>query len=149
MTATYWLIFLAILIFIEILTMGLTTIWFAGGALVAFILASLNVPVPVQVVAFLVVSVVLIIFTRPLASKYLNKKRVKTNYEGIIGKIVKVTERIDNFNATGAAMVNGQEWTARADIDGKIIEPGTAVKVVNISGVKLIVTEYKEEYEQN
>lgn len=149
MTATYWLIFLAILIFIEILTMGLTTIWFAGGALVAFVLASFGVPVPIQVVTFLVVSIVLIIFTRPLATKYLNKKRVKTNYEGIIGKVVKVTEKIDNFNATGAAMVNGQEWTARAEVDGKIIEPGTAVKVVSISGVKLIVTEYKEEYEQN
>lgn len=145
MEAMYWLIILAVLIVIEIVTLGLTTIWFAGGALVAFILACFGVSLPIQITVFIVISLVLLFFTRPVAMKYLNKKRFKTNYEGVIGKIVKVTERIDNYNATGAAMCNGQEWTARAEIDNKVIEPGTMVKVVNVSGVKLIVTEYREE----
>ena len=87
----------------------------------------------------------MLFFTRPVAVKYLNKKRVKTNYEGLIGKVVKITQRVDNYNQTGAAMVNGTEWTVRSESDDVIIEPGTKVKIVNISGVKLIVTEYREE----
>lgn len=145
MEAMYWLIILIILIVVEILTLGLTTIWFACGALAAFLVANLGGNLAFQVIVFAVVSVILLFVTRPLAAKYLNKKRVLTNYEGIIGKIAKVTERVDNFNATGAAMCNGLEWTARAEVDSKIIEPGSMVKVVSVAGVKLIVTEYREE----
>lgn len=143
--AIYWIIILVALIVIEIITLGLTTIWFAGGALVAFIAANLGASLPIQIIVFLVVSFGLLFATRPLAVKYLNKKRVKTNYEGIIGKVVKVTERIDNFNATGAAVCNGQEWTARAEVANMVYEPGTLVKVVNVTGVKLIVADYKED----
>ncbi len=145
MEAIYWLIILVVLIVIEIITLGLTTIWFACGALIAFLAANLGASLPVQIIIFILVSLLLLFFTRPIATKYLNKKRVKTNYEGVIGMTAKVTEKIDNFNASGAAICNGQEWTARAEVDHKIIEPGTIVKVVSVSGVKLIVTEYREE----
>ncbi len=145
MEAIYWIVILVVLLVIEIVTLGLTTIWFAGGALIAFIAANLGASLPVQIIIFIVVSLALLFLTRPIAMKYLNKKRVKTNYEGVIGKVVKVTERIDNYNATGAAVCNGQEWTARAEVDNRIYEPGSMVKVVNVVGVKLIVTEYREE----
>ena len=80
-----------------------------------------------------------------MAVKYLNKKRVKTNYEGLIGKVVRVTERVDNFNQTGAAVVNGQTWTVRTKEEKTCIEPGTKVQIIDIVGVKLIVKEYREE----
>lgn len=139
-----WLVLFGILILVEAFTLGLTTIWFAGGALVAAFLSLASGNWIVEVIVFFTVSFVLLYFTRPWAVKYLNSKRTKTNYESLIGEIARVTERIDNLNASGTAVLNGQEWTARSVADSKNIEVGSIVIVQNISGVKLIVEEKKE-----
>ena len=140
-----WLGLFIILIIIELFTVGLTTIWFAGGSLAALLANILGADIPIQVLVFLAVSCILLIFTRPWAARHLNKKRVKTNYESEIGKVIKLTERVDNINQTGKSVVNGQEWTVRSKDDGEILEEGTLAKVVAVSGVKLIVEKYKEE----
>lgn len=140
-----WLILLIVLLIIEIITVGLTSIWAAGGALAALILNLLNVSVVWQVVVFFVVTFVLLYFTRPFAVRFINSKREKTNYEGIIGKTIRIADRVDNMSQTGRAVVNGQEWTVRSEHDEEILEPGTIAKVVNITGVKLIVKKYEEE----
>ncbi len=140
-----WLGLFIILIIIELFTVGLTTIWFAGGSLAALLANILGADIPIQVLVFLAVSCILLIFTRPWAVRHLNKKRVKTNYESEIGKVIKLTERVDNINQTGKSVVNGQEWTVRSKDDGEILEEGTLAKVVAVSGVKLIVEKYKEE----
>ncbi len=145
MNSTYWLIALAVLLVIEIITLGLTTIWFAGGALVAFLLSLVSDSFILELVVFLVVSLVLLFFTRPIAQKYFNKQRVKTNYESLIGRDGKVIERIDNFNNTGQVMVGGLEWTARALDSQEIIETGERVIIREVSGVKLIVEVEEEE----
>ena len=145
MSAMTWLIIMVVLILIEIVTVGLTTIWFASGALAAIIVSSLGGNLVLQLIVFLIVSFVLLFFTRPFVMKFITKSHVKTNYEGVIGKIVRVTEDINNIDGTGTAIVNGLEWTARASEDDKKIPAGQLVKVVNISGVKLIVEEYEEE----
>ena len=106
-----WLALLIILLIIEIITVGLTSIWAAGGALAALILNILGIPLAGQVVVFFVVTFVLLYFTRPFAVKFINTQRVKTNYEGIIGKTIRIAETVDNINQTGMAVVNGQEWT--------------------------------------
>lgn len=144
-TTMIWLAVMVILIIIEIVTVGLTTIWFAGGALVAMIVSALGGGTVLQLIVFLGVSFGMLIFTRPFAMKYINTSHVKTNYEGVIGKIVRITEDVDNINGTGAAAVNGQDWTARAVSDEIKIAKGSLAKVVNISGVKLIVEKYEEE----
>lgn len=141
----FWLVLLIVLLAVELITVGLTSIWGVGGALIAMILSLLKVSFGLQVVAFLVVTAVLLIFTRPFALRFVNTKREKTNYEGIIGKTVRIEERVDNISQTGMAVVNGQEWTVRSEDDNKIIEPGKLVKVVNILGVKLIVREEEDE----
>lgn len=140
-----WLGLFIILIIIELFTVGLTTIWFAGGSLAALLANILGADIPIQVLVFLAVSCILLIFTRPWAVRHLNKNRVKTNYESEIGKVIKLTERVDNINQTGKSVVNGQEWTVRSKDDGEILEEGTLAKVVAVSGVKLIVEKYKEE----
>ena len=140
-----WVVLLVAFVVIEVATMGLTTLWFAGGALVAAILAALNLPSYVQIAAFIVVSLVLIIFTRPIAVRYFNVDRVKTNAESIVGKKAIVTGKIDNLNTMGQVTVNGMEWTARSVSDDVTIEEGGVVYIVAISGVKLIVEERKEE----
>ena len=140
-----WLGLLIILLVIEIITVGLTSIWAAGGALAALILNILGLSLVWQVIAFFVVTFVLLIFTRPFAVRFINTQREKTNYEGIIGKTIRIAERVDNIRQTGMAVVNGQEWTVRAEDEQEILETETLAKVVNISGVKLIVRKYEEE----
>ncbi|MGN1204587.1 MAG: NfeD family protein [Lachnospiraceae bacterium] len=134
-----WLIALIVLIVVELATMGLTTIWFAAGALVATIAAALHAPVAVQVVLFLVVSLVLFIFTRPIAVRYFNKDRGRTNVESMIGRQGVVISEINNLEGIGQIQVNGQEWTARTRMDGMTIPVGTVVVVYAVNGVKLIV----------
>ncbi len=140
----FWLILTIICIVVEVGTVGLVSIWFAGGALIACFLDMAGLHVIVQVIVFLVVSLLLLAVTRPLAKTWLNTNRTKTNYEGIIGKVVRVTEKIDNFNETGTALVNGQEWTARSENDNISFEQGELAQVINIAGVKLIVKKYED-----
>lgn len=144
-TVYVWLGLLILFLVIEIATVGLTTIWMAGGALGALILDLAGLNLWWQIGAFLVVSFTMLVFTRPFVVKYINSHHEKTNYEGIIGKVVRITEKVDNLQQTGTAVVNGLEWTTRADRDDVILDPGDLAKVVNISGVKLIVKKYEEE----
>lgn len=141
MQAVVWLGILVVLLVIEAVTLGLTTIWFAGGALAAFVLAIAGMDVLVQVVVFCAVSVILLIVTRPAAVRWLNKGRTRTNAESLLGETAVVTEPIDNLANTGQAQVRGQYWTARSGKDSQKIEMGKIVKIKKISGVKLIVEE--------
>lgn len=140
-----WLGLLILFLVIEIATVGLTTIWMAGGALAALFLELAGLNIGWQIGAFLVISFVLLVFTRPFAMKYINSHHEKTNYEGIIGKVVRITEKVDNLQETGTAVVSGLEWMTRTEKDGETLNPGDLAKVVRISGVKLIVRKYEEE----
>ncbi len=137
----FWLILLIVLVGIEMGTMGLTTIWFAGGALIAIVAALFHAPMIVQIVLFFLVALALLIFTRPVAVRYFNRERTKTNVESIVGKQAIVTEEIDNLRAVGKVTVSGQEWSARNAEGSKTIETGKVVTVAAVSGVKLMVSE--------
>ena len=139
-----WLVVLVILLIIEMVTMGLTTIWFAGGALVALLANLIGLHEITQVILFFVVSVLLLALTRPVAIRYLNKDRIKTNAESLIGKTAVVIEEIDNLKAMGCVTVGGQEWTARCESDDCVIEKDSRVVIKAIQGVKLMVA-LKEE----
>lgn len=134
-----WLAAFIVFIGIEIPTMALTTIWFAGGSLVGLILYLLGTPVEVQLAAFVIVSFALLALTRPMALRYINQRTKKTNVESLVGKQARVIEQVDNAAGTGAAVLEGQEWTARAAKDGVVITQGTLVRVAQIQGVKLMV----------
>jgi len=136
-----WLIILIICIVVEAATMGLTMVWFAGGSLVAAIAAALNAPLVVQIILFLIVSFLMVFFTRPIAVKYFNKKRVKTNVESMIGRQAIVISEIDNLQGIGQVTVGGQEWSARSEDDDVKIKAGAVVDIMAVSGVKLIVRE--------
>ena len=51
-TSICWLAVFVLLIVIELATMGLTTIWFAGGAVAGFIASMLGANVVIQAVVF-------------------------------------------------------------------------------------------------
>ena len=134
-----WLVILVALVVIELLTMGLTTVWFAGGALVAIAVAALGGPVWLQVLTAVIVSAVLLFFTRPVAVKYFNRDRERTNAESLVGRQAIVTGEINNLQGIGQVAVNGMEWTARTITDGQVIKTGEVVAIRGINGVKLLV----------
>ena len=139
MEAFFWLVLFILFLIFEIATLGLTTIWFVGGAFIAFWMSVAEIGFVPQLIVFLVVSVILLVTTRPIATKYLNKNTTRTNVEELIGKTVKVSETIDNINETGHVLINGVEWLARAQHEGMVIQQDTLVKIMEIQGVKVMV----------
>ncbi len=137
MEAYIWLGLVLVLIVIEAATVSLTTIWLAAGSLVSFILAMLKLPIWVQITCFLAVSVVLLVFTRPLAVKYLKVGGQKTNADALIGEKGIVINDITEHNA-GQVKVKGQVWTA-VSTTGETLEKDTEVFIKDIQGVKLVV----------
>ena len=138
--ALIWLIAMIVLLIVEAVVPGLVSIWFALGALAALIAAILHAPMWLQLVWFLVVSIVALLLTRPLAKKYVNSRVKPTNADMILGKECVVTEEIGNIRGTGAVTVGGKTWTARMDSDGETAAVGEVLKTLRIEGVKLIVS---------
>lgn len=141
----FWLILFVVFVLVELATMGLSTIWFAGGALIATIVAAFGLPVWLQVILFLVVSILLLYFTRPIAVKYFNKDRAKTNIEGYVGRDVVVISEIDNLQGIGQVTMGGQEWTARTTSNSVTLPIGAVGVVKAVDGVKLIIEEKVQE----
>ncbi len=139
-----WLGLMIIFLIIELLTVGLTCIWLAGGSLAALLVSLTGANIVWQVLMFILVSFLLVVFTRPFAMKYINARHERTNVDELIGKLVKVTETVDNYEQTGAATANGLDWTARSEDDRETIEKGSLARVVRISGVKLILKKSEE-----
>ncbi|MDD6812586.1 MAG: NfeD family protein [Lachnospiraceae bacterium] len=139
-----WLVLLVVFVIIELATMGLTTIWFAGGALAAAIISIPGTPIWLQVIVFLMVSALLLYFTRPIAVKYFNRDRIRTNTESLIGRQAIVISEINNIEGIGQVNTGGMEWSARSSYNNIVLPVGTVVTILGIDGVKLIVEERKE-----
>ena len=134
-----WLVSMIVLFIVEAATVNLMTIWFAFGALGALIASLLGAELWLQIVIFILVTIITLIPTRKLAKKYFSKSHHQpTNSDVVIGKDCIVTEDIDNLLSVGAVKCMGKEWTARSEIDEKIAA-GETVTAVAIEGVKLIV----------
>lgn len=129
-----WLIVFIVLTAIEMATFQLVTIWFAVGAVAAFITSLFSTSLEIQLIVFLAVSMLLLILVRPIAGRFL-----QTNVDSLIGDYATVTARIHNQEGFGKAVIRGQEWTAATEKDDEIIEAGSRVVVTGIRGVKLIV----------
>lgn len=136
----FWLALLIVFLFAEIITVGLTSIWFAAGALISLLAAAFGAERWIQITLFMLVSLVLLIVTRPIAGKFVNSKLQKTNLDDMIEKPIRIMERVCNKEQTGTAIVEGKEWTVRSESDEEVIESGELVYVKKISGVKLIVS---------
>lgn len=138
MFALYWMAAAVILLIVEILTLGLTSIWFAGGAVSAAVAAFIGVPLWVQLVLFIVVSCILFFMTRPLAQKYLNSHVEKTNVDAVIGRHGIVKEEINNAQGKGLVIVDGIDWSAKS-LNGDVIREGSQIVIHKVQGVKLVV----------
>lgn len=136
----FWFITFLVLLFIELITVNLVTIWFAIGSLGALITASITDIVVIQIIVFIVLSVVSLIVTKPIVKKIRTRKITPTNLDRVIGKIGTVTKKITK-DSYGEVKVEGSIWTAKAN---KEIREKSQVKVLKIEGVKLLVEEIKE-----
>jgi membrane protein implicated in regulation of membrane protease activity len=134
----FWLIVVAVMLVLEIFSMGLTTIWFSAGALISAIASACNAPLWLQILLFTVISVAIMLLVRPFAIKFLNKSRTKTNVEELEGQQVLVIETINNQKETGHVKFRDLEWMARS-MDDEVIDVGEQVVVEKVAGVKLIV----------
>ena len=136
----FWLCLIVLLIIVEIASFNLITIWFAIGALGAFITTYFTDNVITQLVVFTLVTTILLIFTRPLVKRYIGFIPQKINLDAVVNKDGVVTKEITN-NEYGRVKVEGREWTAKAT--GKI-KVGVKVEVLAIEGVKLVVRKKEE-----
>ena len=141
-----WLWLGAIVLFgvAEVVTEGMISIWFVAGSLAGLVtcmsgwaLGGLS-PEATQVLVFAVVSAAALVITRPLVRRFMSRPHIPTNADRVLGMVAKVTEAVDNEQASGAVYVDGKTWTARS-ADGSVIPTGTQVKVQKIEGVKLLV----------
>ena len=133
-----WLIIAVVFAVFEGATVGLVSIWFSGGALAAWLCAILGLGIWWQISVFIVVTALLLIFTRPMVKKLLSKRDGKTNLDRIIGKSVVISEKVDNLKQTGRCIINGVSWSVRSS-DGEPVDIGETVTVEKIEGVHLIV----------
>ena len=133
-----WLVLLLLFAGAEAATVGLTSIWFAAGALCALIAALLGGALWIQIALFLAVSALCMLAVRPLARRHLNSKVEATNADRVIGEQAQVTEDIDNIHGKGAVVIRGVTWTARSE-DGLPVPAGALVRVLRIEGVKVFV----------
>lgn len=130
-----WLGIVIVLAVVEVLTVNLTTIWFVISGLVSLILSFFTDSVLIQFAAFVIVGLILLIFTKPIFVKWFGPKYEKTNLDRIIGMKGYVTESISEDHV-GAVKVDGKEWTA---ISQTRIEKDSPVRIKRIEGVKVVV----------
>lgn len=137
-----WLILAGVFVIGEVLTSGFLIFWLGLGSLIAMAVSFITDNIIIQTTVFLISSVILILATKPLVKKFANTETVKTNVSSIIGKKGLVTKDINSINSTGQVKVDGELWSAIGENDMEISK-GTEVEVVEIKGVKVIVTPIK------
>lgn len=134
-----WLGIFIIAILVEILTVELVSVWFAGAAFIAFILSWIpGIPYWGEIIAFVLISALLLLCLRPLTTKLLTRKETKSNIEELIGKKAKVVKKISELN-NGEIIINGVTWTAVSSEPTIPINEGEVIKIVAINGNKIIV----------
>ncbi len=136
--AIFWIIFAVMLGIVEGITVNFVSIWFAIGAVFAFVTAIFTDLIWVQIAVFVVVSIIALILTRPLVKKLLKNKTIPTNADRFVGKSGVVIEDIDEISGTGQIKVMGQTWSAKPE-KGISIDKGEEVIINKIEGVKAVV----------
>ncbi|WP_373482508.1 NfeD family protein [Acetobacterium sp.] len=141
-----WLVLFVVFLVAELVTAGaLVSIWFCVGALVALVAAYFGAAFWVQMTLFFVVSIGLLLGTKPFLKKHLDPQTMATNADRILQNRGIVEEEINNLKGQGAVKIDGKSWTAR-NIDGEAVIPVNAeVIVVGIEGVKAMVKVVEKE----
>lgn len=132
-----WLCVVIVFVIVEITTLGLTSIWFSAGALVAMLATFVTDSFLMQFSVFALSTLVFMVLLKPLTSKFFLKETVKTNFDRIVGEIGIVTTKIAMDN--GEVKIDGKVWSAKNVEQFEEIEVGEKVEILEITGVKLVV----------
>lgn len=142
-----WTIVLIAALIVEGASFALVAIWFAAGALAALVAAGLGAPFFVQLIVFIAMAVIMLIFTRPLLKKLFPNKFIPTNSELEIGKTAVVIEAIDNATGKGRVRLSGVNWAAVSE-NGQDISVDEIVVVKEIRSAKVVVARSSESIEK-
>lgn len=134
-----WGVLAAVFLVVELITIGMVSIWFLIGALAALLSAVCGAPFWLQLLIFIAVSVICFLLVYPRLKHMIRKRGEPTNADMILGQNCRVTQRIDNISGTGSVTIGGKTWTARS-ADGSPVDEGTLVCIQDIQGVKVIVS---------
>lgn len=141
-TITFWCILVVIFGVFEAFTIQLVSIWFMLGAIAAFIAACCDTSLGLQLIIFAVVSVVLLLLTRPVIKKFFPSGIEPTNFDSCIHRTGIVTETINNLQNKGQVKIGGQIWSAKS-LNNEVIPVNAEVVVEKIEGVKVVVVRKK------
>lgn len=133
-----WLIASAVMFLMEIFTISFLLFFPAVGAFFAFLCAIFGASLTVQTIVFIISSILMILFIRPIVTKFFKSNNVAMNSKSVVGKNAVVIKAIDNIHGKGQVKVAGEVWSAVSSTDDNI-EEGATVIVLKIEGVKLIV----------
>ena len=134
----FWLVLAVVMGVLEASTAQLVSIWFAVGAVGGCVTSLITDKIWIQVVVAIVVTLITLIATRPLAKRVTNIKKTHTNSDRNIGKTAVVISDIDNLQSKGQVKVESTVWSAKS-ADDSVITKDTKVVVKAIEGAKLVV----------
>ncbi|MCL2859069.1 MAG: NfeD family protein [Oscillospiraceae bacterium] len=133
-----WLILAGVFFIAEIFTLGFFICWLGVGALLAMVVSFFTDSIIIQIVVFVISSIILIFSTKPLVKRFVDRKTIPTNKDSLIGKKGLVIHQIDPIKSKGQVKLNGEVWSAKSK-DNTVIEVGKEVEVEEVIGVKLVV----------
>ena len=132
-----WTIVAAVCAGAEAVTLTLILGFVALAAAIALLVAVLGGPVPAQLIAFIVGTIALVWFVRPIARSHLHRPALTTGVDALVGQQALVIERVDAHH--GQVKIGGEIWTARSYLEDQVHEPGASVDVVKIQGATALV----------
>ena len=124
---------------VEATTTSLVSIWFVFGAVAAFITSFITGSFFIQAVVFAVVSIVCLIYTKPIADKSFFKKIESTNADRVIGNQAIVRKDIAP-NSPGRVKADGLSWLAHSQ---SVLKTGDVCIVDKIEGASVTVSPVK------
>lgn len=140
----FWLILAALFLFIELITTLLVSIWFVGGSLLAAATASLGVPTWLQIIVFIISSLIfMLIGWKNRDRLMMQKHKTPTNADRIIGQTGILEADIDPISGSGRVLVAGQSWRAETKNRQNLVK-GSKVRIISIEGTRAIVEQISD-----
>ena len=134
----FWVVAFLIFAIAEAVTVRLTAIWFAVGSLAAFMSVLMEIPFWMQLLLFLLVSLLFLLITRPFQKRFLAGSCQTASVSDMIGCTGTVTEQINNDEIKGRVRIGELDWLARSH-DGCLLDAGEQVVVRSVEGISVVV----------
>ncbi len=133
-----WIILGLILLILELFISGFLVACFGISAILTAVTVAFGASTPVQLIVFGILNIVTLFLLRPILQKRFMGEEVKSCVDALIGKEIKLQEKLEPTKDYGEQQINGDVWRIKAQ-DDAVIEAGTRVRIVELEGLTLIV----------